>query len=128
MTCSKTAALKRGKTASTSKPDCGAASPRRQRTPTLPHCLQLSKKTYPASNEGRRATVRTEMQSRLDFSPVLGGIVAAVFGLMLVILIIASANVMNLMPGRGRSRAREIAIRLSLGSGRVRLVRQLMAE
>src|SRR5215510_8796906 len=85
-------------------------------------------KTYRASNEGRRATVRTEMQSRLDFSPILGGIVAAVFGLMLVILIIASANVMNLMLGRGRSRAREIAIRLSLGSGRVRLVRQLMAE
>jgi predicted permease len=89
---------------------------------------KVLEQTYPASNRGRTTNIRTEIQARLDSGPVLGGIVAAVFGVMIVILLIACANVMNLMLSRGLTRSREMIIRLSIGARRTRLIRQLMLE
>ena len=81
---------------------------------------------YPESNRGFVIDV---LNLQYDIPDRRGRIMFGLLqGAVVFVLLIACVNIANLLLARTQSRRREIALRASLGAGRLRIVRQLLTE
>jgi predicted permease len=110
----------------------GVLSPgfdRRQADKELNLLMARIVERYPDAHQGANAMSTDPLwRSPFGVNVYLSGTLPILLALAAVLLLLACANVANLLLVRSVSRRREFAIRLSMGASRWRLVRQLMVE
>jgi predicted permease len=101
-------------------------------TPQLDALSRRLEEAYPAANEDQ--VVITHRLRRLGISTSPGddsdlvGVAALLQAMSAIVLLVACLNLANMLLARAGARRREFGIRLALGAGRGRIVRQLLVE
>ncbi len=99
-----------------------------QATDNLTAVANQLKREHPAEDDGLSARlVKPGLMGDLIGGPARP-FLAGVMGLALLVLAAACVNLAGIFAARSADRARELAIRLSIGSTRVRILRQLLTE
>jgi predicted permease len=99
---------------------------------TLAIVASQLEKAFPAENKDQMLLARQLSRLRISTNPTddraMRRPAILLLSLASVVLLIASLNLANMMMAKGAARRKEIAVRLAIGGGRLRIVQQLVTE
>jgi predicted permease len=101
---------------------------RQQAQAELNSISQRLEKDFPGTNRGRENELVPLWKTPFNGAGNMTSTLAITMAVVFLVLLIACANVSNLLLARSLLRRHEMAMRLALGAGRSRLVRQLVTE